>query len=74
MENIAQSMKENNTKRNEIIQQILADPKPQSELELFFCSICKTVEKFSPIEQARIKMQISQLVSQSEVAQLEKLI
>lgn len=50
MENIAQSMKENGTKRNEILQQILTEPKYQSDLELFFSSICKTVEKFGPID------------------------
>ncbi|XP_055308526.1 uncharacterized protein LOC129572566 [Sitodiplosis mosellana] len=71
MENIAQTMKENNTKRNEILQHMLTEQKPQSELELFFSSICKTVEKFSPIDQVRVKMQINQMVSETELAILE---
>lgn len=73
MENIAQQFKENNTKRNELLQQMLVEPKVQSELELFFSSMCKTVEKFAPLDQVRIKMQISQMVSQTELAQLEQL-
>lgn len=71
-ENIAHTLKENNFKRNELIQKILADSKAQSELELYFGSICKTVERFSLIEQARVKMQISQIVSQAELSHFEK--
>lgn len=69
---IAHALKENGIKRNEIIQQIMEPArKEQTELELFFCSICKTVEKLSPLEQAKLKMQISNLVSHAELSQLE---
>lgn len=70
-ENIAQSFKENNSMRNDLIQKIFSDKKePQSEMELFFLSMCRTVEKFSPLEQATLKMQISQIVSQVELSHL----
>lgn len=66
---ITKTLKENNSKKIEMFQKMQADS--QSELELFFSCICKTVEKFSPIEQARVKMQISKTVSQCELARLE---
>lgn len=70
-ENIAQTLKENGLKRSELFQQMMEPAKKeQTELELFFCSMCKTVEKFSPFEQAKMKMQISHMVSQVELAQL----
>lgn len=70
-EYITSTIKESNLKRNEILQQILVEPKGQTELELYFSSICKTVEKLTPLQQAKIKMQISQIVSQAELAQFE---
>lgn len=45
--------------------------KPQNELELFFGSMCKTVEKFDALDQAKIKFEISQIVSQYEMAQIQ---
>lgn len=53
-------------------QAIETSNKPLSELELFFGSICMTVGKLSPLEQARIKMQISNIVSQAELSQLQQ--
>lgn len=69
-ESFARTMQENHTAKMNLIQQ-LQDTKSQSELECYFTAICKTVEKFSPIEQAKIKMQISQIVGQAELDQLE---
>lgn len=72
-ENIAQSIKDNSCKRNEIIQKILSDSKQETELDLFFGAICKTVSKFSPFDQAKIKMKISNIVSETELAHLERM-
>lgn len=67
-ENIAKEMKENQMKKMEFIQQIA---QRKSALELFFASICKTVEKFNPLEQAKIKISISNIVSEIEISRLE---
>lgn len=69
-ESFAKTMRENHNEKMNMIQQ-LQDSKSQTELECYFASICKTVEKFPPIEQAKVKLQISQIVSQIEIAQLE---
>lgn len=73
LENIAQSMKENSSKRNELIEKLLSGSQRSSELELFFSSICKTVERLCWIDQARLKLKISQLVNEAEMAHIEKL-
>lgn len=70
-ESIAQSIKDNHSKKLDLMQQAIQSNKPQTELELYFMSICKTVEKLSALEQAKIKMQISNIVSQSELAHLQ---
>lgn len=67
-ETIAKDMKENQMKKMEFIQQIA---QPKSALELFFASICKTVERFNPLEQAKIKISISNIVSEIEISRLE---
>lgn len=72
LENIANTFKESNTKRNDLFQHFMKETKPPTELEVYFNSICLTVDKFDPLEQAKVKMQISQIVSQAELAQLEK--
>lgn len=48
-ESFAKTMRENHNEKINLIQQ-LQDPKPQTELECYFNAICKTVEKFPPIE------------------------
>lgn len=68
-ESISKSLEENQSKKFELIQQVM---RPQSDLELFFASMCKTVEKFDLIEQAKIKIEVSRIVSNSELAHLEK--
>lgn len=67
-ENIAKDMKENQTKKLELFQQF---SQPKNELELFFASICKTAEKFSPIEQAKLKVSVSRIVGEMEITSLE---
>lgn len=52
-----------------MIQQVV---RPQSELELFFASMCKTVEKFDPMEQAKIKIEVSRIISNTELAHIQK--
>lgn len=70
-ESLAKSMKENHAQKLELFQKTMESTKPQTELELYFSSICKSVEKLDPIEQTRIKMQISQMVGQAELTQLQ---
>lgn len=68
-ESISRTLKESQSKKLELIQQVV---RPQSDLELFFASMCKTVERFDLIEQAKIKIEVSRIVSNSELAHLEK--
>lgn len=67
-ENMAKDMKESQMKKMEFIQQIV---QPKTELELFFASACKTVERFTPLEQAKVKMSVSKIVSEMEFSHLE---
>lgn len=69
-ESIAKDMKENQTKKLDLIQQII---QPKTEIDLFFASISKTVEKFSPLEQAKVKISISNIVSEMEISHLENI-
>lgn len=55
----------------EMFQQVI---QPQTELDLFFASICKTVQKFEPMSQARIKIEINQLIGRYELAHLSNVI
>lgn len=68
IETITKEIKENQTKKFDLFQQFTK----QSELELFFSSLCKTVEKFTAVEQAKIKIELSNIVGQHELAHLEK--
>lgn len=45
--------------------------KSLSELEHFFQSICKTVDKFTPIQQAKLKMDITNMVSTIQIKNYE---
>lgn len=67
-ETIAKTIKENHSRKIDLINQM---QKPQNLLELFFASMCKTVEKFEALDQAKIKLEISQIVSQYEMAQIQ---
>lgn len=70
-ETFAKSLKDNHSQKMCMLQNAMETTKPQTELELYFSSICKTVEKLHPIEQSKIKMQISNIVNQAELAQLQ---
>lgn len=70
IENIAKTTKENQTKKMEMFHQAV---QPQSELELFFSSICKTVEKFNDLTKARLKIEISKVVSEEELKHLQNI-
>lgn len=67
-ETFTKTIRDNQSKKLEMFEKVL---KPQTELELFFASMCKTCEKFNPIEQAKIKMEVSRLVSQMEMEHLQ---
>lgn len=69
-ESLSKTLKENNAKKIEAFQQVA---QPRSEMQLYFGSICKTVEKFTPIDQVKIKIEISRIVSQFELAHFEKM-
>lgn len=69
-ESIAKTFKDNQTKKFEIFQQAM---RPQTELELFFASMCKTVEKLGPVEQARVKFEISRIVGNAEIDNLQRM-
>lgn len=67
-ESIAKDMKETQAKKMEIFHQL---NQPKTELELFFASMCKTVEKFSHLNQAKVKISISKVVSEMEISHIE---
>lgn len=58
------------SRKLELLEKIIETPE-KSELELFFASICKTVQKFTPLEQAKIKMKITETVNVAEIKHLE---
>lgn len=70
-ETITKTLNDNHIRKIEIMQQAM-QTKPTTELDLFFASIGKTMEKLHAIDQAKIKLQISQIVSQYEMALLEE--
>lgn len=67
-----EEMKENQNKKFELLEKLSQAPE-QSDLELFFSSVCKTVQKFSAKDQALIKMRIHQIVNEKEISYLESL-
>lgn len=70
-ETFTKTLKDNHTHKMNLFHQAIETSKPLTELELFFSSICKTVEKLKPIDQAKMKMQISSIVAQAELAELQ---
>lgn len=57
-------------KKIDLLERIVSAPQ-QNELELFFASICKTVEKLTAIDQVKIKMKVTQIVHDIELARLQ---
>lgn len=73
IELIAQQIKDAQARKMELLEKMVTSNgnQEQSELQLFFASMCKTVEKFTPLNQAKIKMQITKIVNEMEILHLE---
>lgn len=67
---LSNDMKQNQMKKMELLHQAI---QPRNELELFFSSVCKTVEKFTPLDQAKVKSTISRIVSDMEIAHIQNM-
>lgn len=67
---IVNEMKDTQSRKFELLEKIVDTPE-KSELELFFASICMTVQKLTPLEQARTKMDILQIVNRAEIRHIE---
>lgn len=55
-----------------LLQQKQSNIEPLIELEHYFASICETVEKMTPYEQARVEYEISNLVGRIEIERLSE--
>lgn len=64
-------MKQNQNKKMDFSEKVL---QPQNEMELFFASMCKTVQKFTPLNQAKTKLAIFRIVGDMEIANIENAI
>lgn len=71
LEVLTQHLKDSQNKKMELLEKMIAAPQEQSELQLFFASICKTVEKFTLLDQAIIKMDIIKIVNEMEISHLK---
>lgn len=60
----------NSDERMKFLQKTQSNSEPMTELGHYFASICKTVEKMAPFEQARVKYEISNLVGRIEMDKL----
>lgn len=60
----------NSDERMKFLQKTQSTSEPMTELGHYFASICKTVEKMTPFEQARVKYEISSLVGRIEMDRL----
>lgn len=67
---LASTYERNSAERMKILQQKPFLIEPMTALGHFFSSICKTVEKFSEYEQARVKFEISNLIGRIEMGRL----
>lgn len=70
-DNLRRDMQKNNDKKLDLIQKIVQKSPEKTDLELFFNSISKTVQKFTPKDQAVLKIKIYQLVSEKEISNLD---
>lgn len=61
------------SRKLDLLEQLVATPSEQSELDLFFASICKTVAKLNALEQAQLKMEIIKSVNTAEISHLRSL-
>lgn len=70
-ENFRKEIQMNQEKKFDLIQKIVQKSPEKSDLELFFNSMFKTVQKFTPKDQAVLKIKIYQIVSEKEMSYLE---
>lgn len=68
-EHFRMEMKKNQEQKFDLIEKICKSPE-KTDLQLFFISISKTVEKFSRKDQAILKLKIHQIVSEQEISNL----
>lgn len=67
---IVNEMKDTQSRKIELLEKIVETPE-KSELELFFGSICMTVQKLTPLEQAKTKMKILEIVNKAEIQHIQ---
>lgn len=65
-------MQKNQEKKLDLLQKMIAKSPEKTDLDLFFISISKTVKKFTPKDQALLKIQIQQIVSEREIALIDE--
>lgn len=65
-------MKDTQNRKINLLEKIVETPTVEkSDLELFFESICKTVQKLPKLSQAKLKMKITEAVNQAEIEHLQ---
>ncbi|XP_068246734.1 uncharacterized protein [Palaemon carinicauda] len=69
---IVNLMKDNSRMRTQSIQLSEGYKTHRDETEMFFLSIASSVKKLSAIEQARVKMEISNMVFKAQIRELEQ--
>lgn len=67
LEHFSKQLEKSQEKKIDLIKSILQKSPEKNDLDLFFSSMCKTVQKFVPKEQALLKFKIHQLVSEKEI-------
>lgn len=70
-EEFRKDMQKNQEKKFDLIQKIIQKSPEKTDLDLFFISLSKTVKKFTPKDQALLKMKIHQIVSEKEIAYID---
>lgn len=70
-DDLRNDMQKNQEKKIELIEKLIQKSPEKSSLDLFFCSISKTVGTFSAKEQAILKIKIQQIVTEIEIANID---
>ena len=70
-EGLRKDMQKNQEKKLDLIEKILQKSPEKTDLDLFFFSISKTVKKFTPKDQALLKMKIHQIISEKEIEYID---
>lgn len=71
LEDLSKVMQKNQEKKLDLLEKIIQKSPEKTDLDLFFISISKTVKKFPIRDQALLKIQIQQIVSEKEIAHLD---